>query len=191
MVKCAKTEMCGRNISPYDKLIVRHAKEIGWDWRLLASLIYQESQFNPKAKSWAGASGLMQLMPATAENFGAANLEDPIQSLRAGTSYLKWLDKYWEKRVPDKNERLKFIMASYNVGQEHVADAQRLAKKYNKDPEVWDDNVAYFLLQKSSAKYCSDPVVKYGYCRGAEPFEYVNNILARYEHYKKLIKEEV
>jgi membrane-bound lytic murein transglycosylase F len=191
MVKCAKISSCGRNISPYDNLIIKHANEIGWDWRLLASLIYQESQFDPHAKSWAGACGLMQLMPATAESFGAVNLENPAESLRAGTKYLQWLEKYWEKKVPDKDERIKFIMASYNVGQEHVADAQRLANKYDKNPAVWDDNVAYFILQKSNPKYCTDPVVKYGYCRGSEPFEYVNNILARYEHYKKLIRKDV
>ncbi|MBX9852041.1 MAG: transporter substrate-binding domain-containing protein [Cytophagaceae bacterium] len=191
MMTCSKESSCGRNISPYDRLIIKHAKEIGWDWRLLAALIYQESNFNPNAKSWAGACGLMQLMPATAANFGATNLEDPTQSIEAGTKYLKWLEKYWEKKVPNKKERLKFIMASYNVGQEHVADAQRLAGKYNRNPEVWDNNVAYFIVQKSKHKYCTDPVVKYGYCRGTEPFEYVNNILERYEHYKKLIREDI
>jgi membrane-bound lytic murein transglycosylase F len=189
MVKCSRSSMCGRKISPYDPLIIKQAANIGWDWRLLASLIYQESQFNPNAKSWAGACGLMQLMPGTAQCFGASNPEDPVESLVAGTKYLKWLEKYWEKKVPDKNERIKFIIASYNVGQEHVADAQRLAIKYKKDPHKWDNNVAYYLLQKSKDKYCNDPVVKYGYCRGSEPFAYVNNILERYEHYKKLIRE--
>ena len=190
MVNCSKTLSCGRNISRYDKAIMQHAKELGWDWRLLAALIYQESQFKPEAKSWTGASGLMQLMPATAELFGATNPKDPFQSLEAGTKYIKWLDNYWKVRVPDKQERIKFIMASYNVGQEHVADAYRLAQKYNKNPQVWDGNVAYFLLQKSKPRYCSDPVVKYGYCRGMEPYNYVNNILDRYQHYKKLIHVE-
>jgi membrane-bound lytic murein transglycosylase F len=188
MVNCSKASSCGRTISPYDKMIMMHAKELGWDWRLLASLIYQESHFDPQAKSWVGASGLMQLMPATAESFGAVDLNDPVQSMKAGTSYIKWLDNYWRARVPDRNERIKFIMASYNVGQEHVADAQRLAIKYQKNPERWDDNVAYFILQKSKQQYCHDPVVKYGYCRGTEPFNYVNEILDRYEHYKKLIR---
>lgn len=191
MLRCTRDEMCGRNISPYDSLIMKHANRIGWDWRLLAALIYQESHFNPKAKSWAGACGLMQLMPGTANCFGAINPEDPEESLRAGTKYLAWLEKYWEKKVPDKVERIKFVIASYNVGQEHVADARRLAVKYHRDPAVWEDNVAYFLLNKSKEKYCTDPVVKYGYCRGAEPFHYVRNILDRYEHYKKLIKENV
>ena len=190
MVNCSKNLSCGRNISRYDKVIMKHAKDLGWDWRLLASLIYQESQFKPGAKSWTGASGLMQLMPATAEVFGATNPADPLQSLEAGTKYIKWLDNYWKPRVPDKQERIKFIMASYNVGQEHVADAQRLAVKYNKNPQVWEDNVAYFLLQKSKPRYCADPVVKYGYCRGREPYNYVINILDRYQHYKKLIHTE-
>jgi membrane-bound lytic murein transglycosylase F len=188
MVNCSKTSSCGRTISPYDKMIIKHAKELGWDWRLLASLIYQESHFDPKARSWVGASGLMQLMPATAESFGAEDVNDPVQSLRAGTSYIKWLDNYWKIKVPDRNERIKFIMASYNVGQEHVADAQRLAIKYNRNPQMWDNHVAYFILQKSKQQYCHDPVVKYGYCRGTEPFNYVNEILDRYEHYKKLIR---
>ncbi|MFL5728593.1 MAG: transporter substrate-binding domain-containing protein [Cytophagaceae bacterium] len=190
MVSCGIAGTCARNLSPYDKMIIQHAKEIGWDWRLLASLIYQESQFDPQAKSWVGAAGLMQLMPMTAESFGASNVYDPVQSIKAGTSYLKWLDEYWKVKVPDREERIKFIMASYNVGQEHVADAQRLAIKYHRNPQKWDDNVAYFILQKSKPQYCSDPVVRYGYCRGSEPFNYVNQILGRYEHYKKLIHNE-
>jgi membrane-bound lytic murein transglycosylase F len=190
MVTCGIAGTCSRNLSPYDKIIIQHARSIGWDWRLLASLIYQESHFDPQATSWVGAGGLMQLMPMTAESFGASNVYDPVQSLRAGTSYLKWLDDYWKVKVPDRNERIKFIMASYNVGQEHVADAQRLAIKYNRDPQKWDNNVAYFILQKSKPQYCSDPVVRYGYCRGSEPFNYVIQILDRFEHYKKLIHHE-
>ena len=190
VVTCGIAGTCSRNLSPYDKMIIEHAKSIGWDWRLLASLIYQESHFDPQARSWVGAAGLMQLMPMTAESFGASNVYDPIQSLKAGTSYLKWLDDYWRVKVPDRNERIKFIMASYNVGQEHVADARRLAIKYNRDPQKWDDNVAYFILQKSKPQYSTDPVVRYGYCRGSEPFNYVIQILGRYEHYKKLIRHE-
>lgn len=191
VLNCTKYSSCSKKISPYDSLIIKHAKDLDWDWRLLASLIYQESRFNPKAKSHMGASGLMQLMPATGYSFGARNLSDPEQSLKAGVSYIKWLNKYWENKVPDKSERIKFIMASYNVGQEHIADAQRLAEKYKKDPQKWDDNVAFYILQKSKPKYCSDPVVKYGYCRGIEPFKYVNEVFDRYEHYKNLIEEDI
>lgn len=188
---CSRSLNCSKRISPYDKLIIKYSKEIDWDWRLLASLIYQESQFNPAAKSFAGATGLMQLMPKTAAIFGVTNPEDPIESLRAGVSYIKWLDNYWKKKVPDKKERLKFVMASYNVGMAHVEDAQRLAIKYNRNPLVWDDNVAYFILMKAQPEYSRDPVVKYGYCRGEEPFNYVKEVFERFEHYKKLVKEQV
>ncbi|MFN6944509.1 MAG: transglycosylase SLT domain-containing protein [Cytophagaceae bacterium] len=189
-IRCSREMTCGKSISPYDSLIQKYAHEINWDWRLLASLVYQESRFDPEAQSWAGASGLMQLMPATAKEFGAQNPFDAEDGIAAGAKYLKWLDRYWMKKVPDPEERLKFILASYNVGQEHVADAVRLASKYQRLPDVWDGNVAYFVLNKSKPKYSNDPVVRYGYCRGAEPFNYVNAILDRYQHYKNLIDEE-
>ncbi|WP_037574014.1 transglycosylase SLT domain-containing protein [Sporocytophaga myxococcoides] len=188
-VQCGRSK--GKNLSQYDCLIKKSAKEIGWDWRLLAALVYHESKFNPLAKSWAGACGLMQLMPSTAALFGLENPEDPYENMKAGIKYLKWLDKYWKEKVPDKDERLKFVLASYNAGQAHVADAQRLAIKYEKDPLVWDDNVAYFLLQKAQVEYYSDPVVKFGYCRGSETFNYVSNIISKFQYYKQLIPDEI
>lgn len=191
MVNCSRIATCKDKISPYDDLIINEAKKINWDWRLLTSVIYQESRFNPSARSWAGATGLMQLMPRTAESFGVTDLENPNESLKGGVKYLGWLENYWKKKVPDPKERIKFILGSYNVGQEHVADAQRLAKKYGKDPLKWEDNVAHFLVLKSKEKYCNDPVVKFGYCRGQEPVNYVEDILYRYEHYKKLIKQDI
>jgi len=181
----------GKELSPYDCLIKKSAKEIGWDWRLLAALICQESNFNPLAKSFAGACGLMQLMPSTAALFGVQNPEDPYENMKAGIKYLKWLEKYWKDKVPDEEERLKFVLASYNAGQEHVADAQRLAIKYQKNPLVWDDNVAYFLVQKAQADYYKDPVVKFGYCRGSETFNYVLGIISKFQYYKKLIPDEI
>src|SRR5436190_15274712 len=104
----------GRKLSPYDDLIKDGAKSLGWDWRLLASLVYQESHFSPTGESWAGAKGLMQLMPETAKRFGVTDLNDPRQSIKAGVSYLKYLDKYWANKVPDPSERMKFILSSYN-----------------------------------------------------------------------------
>ncbi len=89
----------GNKLSPFDSLIKIGAQQLGWDWRLLASLVYQESHFLPQGESWAGARGLMQLMPSTAKHFGAKNLDDPRQSLKAGVGYLKYLDNYWSKRV--------------------------------------------------------------------------------------------
>ena len=170
-------------ISDYDDLLKRNAPAIGWDWRLLAAQTYQESRFEPNARSWAGAQGLLQLMPATAREVNVANPYDPEENVAGAVRYLEWLtDTYWEEKIAEPKERLKFILASYNAGSGHVMDAQRLTEKYGGDPTVWAD-VAYWLLQKSNAKYYNDPVVKYGYARGLEPVEYVSRILSRYEHY--------
>jgi len=104
-------------ISKFDDLIKKHAKHNEIDWRLLAALIQQESRFNPTAVSWAGAKGLMQLMPATAQQYGYKNLTDPEMNIKAGIQHFKWLSKYWKDKVTNKEQRLKFILASYNVGR--------------------------------------------------------------------------
>jgi len=174
-------------ISSYDETIKKYSKEIGWDWRLLASVIYQESRFNPEVRSWAGAHGLMQLMPSTAERFGITNSSSSSQNIRGGTKFIAWLDKQLKTSVPDSTERVKFILASYNVGLGHIYDAIRLAKKNGKDTTKWDDNVAYYLLHKSNPKYYRDPVSRHGYCRGSEPFNYVSDVIERYNEYKKII----
>lgn len=174
-------------ISTYDEVIKKYSEEIGWDWRLLASVIYQESRFNPEIRSWAGAHGLMQLMPATAERFGVSDLSSSTESIRGGTKFISWLDKQLYKAVPDSLERVKFILASYNVGLGHVYDAIRLAKKNGKDTAIWEGNVDYYLLHKSNPKYYRDPVVRYGYCRGSEPYNYVVDVMQRYREYRKVI----
>ncbi|HEX8040194.1 MAG TPA: transporter substrate-binding domain-containing protein, partial [Chryseosolibacter sp.] len=178
------SSMGGNMLSPYDSLIRQGADSLGWDWRLLASLIYQESHFMPRGESWAGARGLMQLMPRTANEFGAFNLDDPKQSINAGVGYLRFLDKYWSAKIPDPNERLKFTLASYNVGLSHVVDAQRLTAKYGKDPQLWFDNVEFYLSRKSDPEIFEDPIVTAGYCKCEEPINYVRDILDRYEVYK-------
>lgn len=178
----------GGKISGYDELIKEGAKKLNWDWRLMASQIYQESQFKPNVKSWAGAIGIMQLLPSTGEMFGITNLYDPVLNIKAGTKFLLSLDKYWSEFVEDSTERIKFVLASYNVGRGHIDDARRLAEKYDAKLNVWDDNVEFYLLQKSKPKFYNDEVVKNGYCRGIETVKYVKEILERYEHYKKFIE---
>jgi membrane-bound lytic murein transglycosylase F len=177
-------------LSEWDALIERHAREIDWDWRLLASQMYQESKFSPRARSWAGAMGLLQLMPATAREFGVSSPYDPEQNVAGAVRYLAWLENYWTEKIPDDDERLKFILGSYNAGQGHVSDAMRLARKYGDDPTSWDD-VAYWLVQKSKRRIYQDPVVYYGYCRGTEPVAYVAYILERFRHYQQLVPAEV
>jgi membrane-bound lytic murein transglycosylase F len=182
------SSIAGGKISPYDDLIKKYANKYNHDWRVLAALIFQESRFNPEEVSWAGAVGLMQVKPRTGQQYGVTDLTDPEQNLIAGTSHLYWLWDYWEEEISDDEETLKFVLGSYNVGQGHIRDAMRLAEKYGKDPEKWDDNVAYYLQLKSNPKYYKDPVVQFGYCRGDEPVNYVKYIYYHYEHYKALIE---
>ncbi len=178
------SSLAGDQLSPFDDQLKKGAEQIGWDWRLIASVAYQESNFDPKVKSWAGAIGLMQVMPETGKYFGAKDLWDPNQNITAGIKFLKFLDRQWAKTVSDPEERMKFVLASYNVGLTHVSDAQKLTKKYGKDPTVWQDNVEYYLKQKSDPKYFRDPVTVVGYCRCDGPIRYVKEVLQRYEEYK-------
>ncbi|HOU31042.1 MAG TPA: transglycosylase SLT domain-containing protein, partial [Bacteroidales bacterium] len=165
----------------------RYSETINWDWRLLASLIYQESRFKSNAVSWAGAHGLMQVMPETGQRFGVDVTSSPENNLRGGVLYLQHIQKYFEDKIPDEGERIKFVLAAYNAGIGNVLDAMRLAEKYGRNPLLWDDNVAYFLLKKSDPEYYNDPVVKHGYCRGSEPVNFVAEILARYSEYRNFI----
>ena len=175
-------------ISKYDEMVKKYSKDLGWDWVLVKSLIYQESMFKHTGKSWAGAKGLMQLMPATAKELGVTNVHDPDQNIRAGTKYLKRMYGYWDN-IPDTIQRIKFAMASYNCGYGHVKDAQRLAIKFNKDSLSWDNGVDYYVLNLSKPEFYNDDLVEYGYARGREPYEYVDEIFVRYENYKDFIKE--
>ncbi|MFY0651418.1 MAG: transporter substrate-binding domain-containing protein [Cyclobacteriaceae bacterium] len=174
-------------ISPYDSLIKLVAQDVGWDWMLLAAQISKESKFDPKAESWAGAVGLMQILPKNGEEYGVKDLTDPTQNLTAGKKHLQWLEGIWQSAILDSLERKKFILASYNVGQGHVQDAVRLAKKFGLDTAVWENNVEKALLLKSSAKYYKDDVVKFGYCRCTEPIDYVEDIMKLYSEYKQIV----
>lgn len=173
-------------ISKYDKLIKKYAAEIDWDWRLLAALVYQESRFDPTANSWAGANGIMQVMPVTAKELGIEDRSDPEQSLKGGTKFLKILLERFSE-IEDSVQRIKFSMASYNCGYSHVIDAQNLAKEENLDPNTWDNGVDEIILKLSDRKYYTHPVVRYGYVRGREPYNYVKDIFERYEQYKLFI----
>ena len=176
-------------ISHFDELFKKYASEIDWDWRLLASLAYTESNFDTTAVSWAGAKGLMQLMPATARAMGMpeGKEQNPEESVKAAIKYINATSKSFSS-VP-KEERLNFVLASYNSGIGHVQDAMALAEKYGKNKYIWKDNVENFILLKSNEEYFTDPVCKNGYFRGIETYNFVRDIMGRYETYKKKIKK--
>jgi len=172
-------------LSQYDDIIKSEAAQINWDWRLLASQVYQESHYDQSQISWMGAIGLMQVLPSTADMHGFKNLYHAGTNVRTGVMHLKYIDKSFSEL--DSINRVKFTLAAYNVGLGHVYDAQRLATYLGLDPTVWDGNVAEAILLKSQPKYYQLPECRNGYCRGSEPYKYVNEILNRYENYKLLI----
>lgn len=182
----AFSSVSGGRISAFDEIIKEGADLIGWDWRLLASLVYKESRFDTSAISYAGAVGLLQLMPVTLSRFGVKDPNNPVESLRGGVNYLKYLDRFWLERIPDNTERIKFILASYNVGHGHVQDSWRLAIKYGKDSRMWE-HVAFYLERKSKPEIYRDPLVKSGYAKGHMAVQYVIDILNLYESYKVLV----
>lgn len=174
-------------VSPWDDLIKIYSDSIRWDWRLLASLIYQESRFIPDVRSLAGAYGLMQIMPETGRNFGIDITSSPGNNLKAGTKYINWLHSIFDEKIQDENERMRFILAAYNAGPAHVLDAMRLAEKNGNDPHVWENNVSVWLQKKADPKYFNDEVVNSGYYPGHSSVLFVDQILDRYEHYKNIV----
>ena len=177
----------GGIISRYDHLFQQYAPLARWDWRLLAAQCYQESTFDPKAHSWAGACGLMQIMPSTADHVGLPreNLYDPEANIACAAKYIQELSGFF-RDVP-ASERINFVLASYNGGHFHVRDAMALARRDGRDPRRWGDVEAY-ILKLSSPAYYTSPVVKHGYMRGAETVNYVRRIRERWNQYRGVAK---
>ena len=164
----------------YEKIIRMTSKKYGFDWRLIAAVIYQESHFDPLATSYTGVRGLMQLTQSTAKQMGVENRLDPEQSIRGGVKYLSRLYKKYDEA--EKSDRLLIALASYNVGRGHILDAQKIAKEKNLDPNVWSD-LEQILPLLSYPEYYKKTA--YGYCRGTEPVRYINRILTYYDILKK------
>lgn len=175
------------DISPYDDLFKTYARHISYPWQLLASIAYVESRFDPRVVSWAGAKGLMQIMPNTARSYGfdTSKLHDPEVSVKAAVRELSDLEKYFSKTVPDSKERMKFMLAAYNGGIAHIIDAINLAQKYGKNPHIWYGNVEEALKWKANERYYNDPVCKYGYFRSTETVNYVHKVENVFENYRK------
>lgn len=173
----------GGVISHYDHLFRRYAPLARWDWRLLAAQCYQESTFDPNAKSWAGALGLMQIMPGTASQLGLPmeKIHDPESNIAAAAKYLGQLEAKFSD-VPSRYDKKNFVLACYNGGYNHIRDAMALAKRDGKDCKSWDV-VSEYVLKLSQPKYYRDPIVKYGYMRGTETVDYVYRIRQRWKQY--------
>ncbi|MBR1476065.1 MAG: transglycosylase SLT domain-containing protein [Muribaculaceae bacterium] len=177
-------------ISPYDSLFRVYSRQVGWDWRLLAAVSYTESAFDRTVVSWAGARGIMQLMPNTAKAYGLDmdQITDPELNIRAAVACIGDLQRMFKPLVADTTERVKFILASYNAGAGHVIDAMELARKYEKEPEVWDGNVEETILWKQNPQFYNDSVCRFGYFRGKQTVAYVAHVEQQYLYYKNKYK---
>jgi membrane-bound lytic murein transglycosylase F len=178
----------GNKLSPFDDAIREQSKLAMWDWRLVASLIYQESNFQPGLTSSRSASGLMQLMPETAAKFGIDSAATPARQIAGGVKYLKYLDQQLPDEITNPVERIYFVLASYNVGLGRVMAAREKAEKFGKDKNRWNGHVDYYLLHRSK----KDPVAKTDTV-DFFPIDYrmegfVDDIVTRYYHYRNLIK---
>jgi membrane-bound lytic murein transglycosylase F len=169
-------------ISPYDKLITASAKKYGFDWRLVAAQVYQESQFDPKRTSWCGAQGLFQIMPDTAKLLGIDDPFDPAQGIEGGCRYMSKLIKMFDD-VADPAERYKLALAAYNCGPGHVQDARSILQARHEPAETWAE-VRPAMLELSQEKVHGQ--TRYGYCRCTESVAYVQKILERFDGYKQL-----
>jgi membrane-bound lytic murein transglycosylase F len=174
----------GGIISHYDGLFQQYCSPIRWDWRLMAAQAYQESTFDPKATSWAGAKGLMQIMPATADHLGLPRdqMYDPEKSIAAAAKYIGELEQTFSD-IHDRRERTNFVLAAYNGGSHHIRDAMALCQRDGRNAHQWS-NVSEYVLKLAQPEFYNDPIVKYGYMRGTETADYVSKINQRWADYR-------
>lgn len=161
----------------YQEIIKRECRKYGFDWRMIAAVVYQESHFNPWARSRTGVRGLMQVTTDTAMEMGISNRLHPEQSLKAGIQYLNKLYQRFDD-IHDHYQRLLFALASYNIGYAHVRDAQALAQKHGWNKNRWS-NLEKTLPMLTQVRYYR--TLTHGYARGWEPVHYVKRILTYYD----------
>lgn len=182
-----KLTFANGRISRYDDYFRLAAKKTGFDWRLIAAIAYVESHFDANVKSWAGALGIMQVMPRTARSYGYSpdEMMDPSKCVDVAAKTLVALDRMLAKRVTDPEERINFMLAAYNSGPGHLSDAIALAEKHGLNDAVWSGNVEQGILMKSNPAYYRDPVVKNGYFRGRETVNFVKKVQSVYSFFKE------
>ena len=147
---------------------------------LLAALSYQESHWNPKARSPTGVRGMMMLTLNTAKSLGVTNRLDPIASIDGGARYLADRHRRLPETIPEP-DRTFLALASYNIGRGHLLDARQLARDLGKNPDSWDDMEKVLPLKADKRYY---PSTRYGYARGYEPVHYVQRI----RNYRDIIR---
>ncbi len=180
----------GDSISPFDHHFRIHANDMPWDWELLAAMAYKESRFDSTVTSHMGAMGIMQLMPRTAQRLGVDPELGMQDHIRAATRYINKLDTMWMRAIPDREVRLRFVLASYNAGPGHIIDAQRLAEQLGLDPKKWEHNVERAVLLLAKPRYYTRAGMRNGYCQGSQVFHYVRDVVSMYRQLKGRPRQE-
>ncbi|MEI6435245.1 MAG: transporter substrate-binding domain-containing protein [Bacteroidota bacterium] len=178
----------GNKLSPFDEAIRTHSKLIMWDWRLVASLIYQESNFQTGLVSAQRASGLMQLLPETAVKFGIDSVATPAKQIAGGVKYLRFIDKLLPEEITNPVERVYFVLATYNVGIGRILAARQKAEKYGRNKNIWNRHVDYYLLHRSKKDPVGKPDSTEIYPIDYKTEGFVDDVVGRYYHYRNLIK---
>lgn len=178
--KKAEAGVTTTTISPYDDLIRKHAKTLGWDWRMVAAVIYQESRFSIGSTSARGAQGLMQVMPQTGSIYGIDNLLDPEQNILAGTSHLKRLQQIFSKYGLQEDELIKFTLAAYNAGEGRIMDCRNLAESKGFDNSRWEEITKVIPLMREDS-ILEEECVKLGKFQGHETMNYIESVMSHYD----------
>lgn len=185
--KVAELGMTRTELSPYDSLFRVFSDKLGWDWRLLAAVSFKESKFNINAHSGKGAAGLMQIVPSTAERFGATDRLDPEENLKAGTEYLRFLQTIFSKKVRHgaDEDLMKFVLAAYNAGEGHIIDCVNYASQKGLFDSTWN-SVSRVLPEMSHETFSKIDTVKLGAFDVGQSVTYVHEVLDIYDLFREI-----
>ncbi len=172
-------------ISPYDSLLKHYSDTLGWDWKLLAALVYQESRFHIEAHSPKGAAGLMQLVPGTARKFGCEDWLNPEDNIRAGVLMLRAVEHKYKRIAADRTELAKYTLAAYNAGVTRIRDCVNYARHLGVDVSRWE-NVAAVIPDMKHDSIAALDTIKLGAFHGRETVSYVRQVMRNYERYKHI-----
>jgi membrane-bound lytic murein transglycosylase F len=169
-------------LSPFDYAIQRHAANAGFAWQFVAAVIFEESRFEPNSRSPKGAFGLMQVREIAADTVGEYRFKLPEDNIRTGVRYLAHLNELYAD-IPAR-DRSRFVLAAYNAGPGHLADAQTLADRTGFDRNRWDGGIKETLPLLEEERYY--PSVPQGYAQGRSVVRYVERVMDRFWHYQRL-----
>lgn len=177
-----------RIISPYDEFVKKYAHLLGWDWKLITSLMYQESKFKLGLMSHRGAIGLMQIKQEVADKFGIENIYEPESNIKAGIMHLARLQKLYSNLGIESTDLIKITLAAYNCGEGRMEDCMELAKQQGLDEHKWK-NIASVIPLLREKEYYSQEYIKLGKFKGKETLRFVDDIMQRYNEYCNIIIE--